>query len=205
MHAVGIYHNSFPYRNVIVSHSIILQSYSNMMTFISCIVIVAESGGFLYELLIQTSLVNQHILWQETLLHTIILISSRRRWSPYSSHKSNLQQTKTTLPTNTKINTNYKNHKHSTMKIFQLLISIALGALPVYTAKATPLENSNTHEEGTRRLGQSHHQTVDFMIKDATQLNTNTKESSCNAACQTCKFGCDMAIDVGPCETNCWM
>jgi len=45
MHAVGIYHNSFPYRNVIVSHSIILQSYSNMMTFISCIVIVAESGG----------------------------------------------------------------------------------------------------------------------------------------------------------------
>jgi len=55
-------HNSFPYRNVIVSHSIILQSYSNMMTFISCIVIVAESGGFLYELLIQTSLVNQHIL-----------------------------------------------------------------------------------------------------------------------------------------------
>ena len=91
------------------------------------------------------------------------------------------------------------------MKIFQLLISIALGSLLVYTAKATaPLENSKPHEEGTRRLGQSHHQTVD-LIKDATQLNTNTKESNCNAACQTCKFGCDMAIDVGPCETNCWM
>jgi len=125
-----------------------------------------------------------------------------------------LQQTKTTLPTNTKINTNYKNHKHLTMKIFQLLISIALGSLLVYTAKATPLENSkpqqmDENEEGTRRLGQSLHKPVD-LIKDAKEINTkalgrrNLKEN-CNSACKACKVGCDLAVDVSDCIQGCYM
>ena len=97
-----------------------------------------------------------------------------------------------------------------TMKIIQLLISIALGALLVYTAKATPLENSKPHEEGTRRLGQSHHQTVD-LIKDATKLNTDTKvlgirnlKENCNSACKACKVGCDLSIDMSDCINGCY-
>ena len=96
------------------------------------------------------------------------------------------------------------------MKIFQLLISIALGALLVYTAKATPLENNkpqqvDENEEGMRRLGQSHHHKPVDSIKDATKLNTNTKESSCNSACKACKVGCDLAIDVSDCIQGCYM
>jgi len=113
------------------------------------------------------------------------------------------------------IQNQYQLHNH-TMKVFQLLNSIALGALLVYTAKATPLENNkpqqmDENEEGTRRLGQSHHKPVD-LIKDATKLNTNTKipgrrnlKENCNSACKACKVGCDLAVDVSDCIQGCYM
>ena len=99
------------------------------------------------------------------------------------------------------------------MKLIQL-ISIALGVLLVYTAEASSFENSKpqheTQPEGMKRLGHSHHKPVD-LAKDEPKLGTNAEiqernlKKKCDSVCQACKFGCDMAIDVGACEQNCWV